>query len=193
MINKVKQDMPQNFYELIAYSKAFSGLTPELEACLKDIGPIITPHLKKVTDSFYEQLGMIPVTENFLAGRIEHLKAAHLQWMTNLFTFDVDAHFAAGMFKVGDVHVKVNLPVEFMAGAMTLINTELIKIVLETMGDDIEQSSKALQAINAVTGLALMIMQQSYQASSMAEELEKFLKISGMSRTLFTNLAKAYS
>lgn len=38
-----------------------------------------------------------------------------------------------------------------------------------------------------------MIMQQSYQESSIAEELEKFLKISGMSRTLFTNLAKAYN
>jgi hypothetical protein len=185
--------MSQNFFELVAYGKSFSGLTPELEACLKNIGPIITPHLKKVTDSFYEQLGTIPVTEQYLAGRIEHLKSAHLQWLTSLFTLEVDAHFASGLYKIGDVHVKVNLPVEFMAGAMTLINTELIKIVLETMSDDIEQCSKALQAINAVTGLALMIMQQSYQASSMAEELEKFLKISGMSRTLFTNLAKAYS
>jgi hypothetical protein len=185
--------MSQNFFELVAYGKSFSGLTPELEACLKNIGPIITPHLKKVTDSFYEQLGTIPMTEKYLVGRIEHLKAAHLQWITDLFTLEVDVQFAAGMYKIGDVHVKVNLPVEFMAGAMTLINTEIIKIVLENMSDDIEQSSKALQAINAVTGLALMIMQQSYQASSMAEELEKFLKISGMSRTLFANLAKAYS
>jgi hypothetical protein len=185
--------MSQNFYELIAYGKSFSGLTPELEICLKDIAPLITPHLAKVTDRFYEQLTTIPVTEKYLAGRIEHLKLAHLKWMTDLFTLNIDAQFAAGMYKVGDVHVKVNLPVEFMAGAMTLINNEIIKIVLETMSDDIEQCSKVLQAINAVTGLALMIMQQSYQASSMAEELEKFLKISGMSRTLFTNLAKAYN
>lgn len=184
--------MSQNFYELIAYGKSFSGLTPELEACLKEIAPVITPHLKRVTDSFYEQLGTIPVTEKFLAGRIEHLKAAHLQWMVDLFTLNIDAQFAAGMYKVGDVHVKVNLPVEFMAGAMTLINNELIKLTIETFSNDIDKCSKALQAINAVTGLALMIMQQSYQASTIAEELEKFLQISGMSRTLFTNLAKAY-
>lgn len=113
--------------------------------------------------------------------------------MINLFTLNVDAQFAEGMYKVGDIHVKVNLPVEFMAGAMTLINTELIKLVVETMSNDVEKCSKALQAINAVTGLALMVMQQSYQESSIAEELEKFLKISGMSRTLFANLAKAYN
>ncbi|MDD2801056.1 MAG: protoglobin domain-containing protein [Methylobacter sp.] len=185
--------MAQNFNELIMYSKTFSGLTPELEVCLKDIAPVITPHLKQVTDSFYEQLATIPAAEKYLAGRIEHLKAAHLKWMINLFELDVDAQFAEGMYKVGDIHVKVNLPVEFMAGAMTLINTEIIKLVIDKMGSDLDKCSKALQAINAVTGLALMIMQQSYQESSIAEELEKFLKISGMSRTLFTNLAKAYN
>jgi len=185
--------MSQNFDELISYAKVFSGLTPDLEARLKAIAPIITPHLKSVTDSFYEQLATIPVTEKFLAGRIEHLKAAHQRWMTDLFTLNVDAQFAQTMYNVGDIHVKVNLPVEFMAGAMTLINNELIKLVVETMGNNIHECAKALQAINAVTGLALMIMQQSYQASSLAEELEKFLKISGMSRTLFTNLAKAYN
>lgn len=185
--------MSQNFNELIAYSKAFSGLTPELEACLKDIAPILIPHLKSVTDRFYEQLITIPVTEKYLAGRIDQLKAAHLKWLADLFTLNIDAPFAESIYKVGNIHVKVNLPVEFMAGAMTLINIELIRLVVETMSDDLGKCSQALQAISAVTGLALMVMQQSYQESSMAEELEKFLRISGMSRTLFTNLAKAYN
>jgi len=185
--------MNPNFNELVAYSKAFSGLTPELETCLKDIAPIIVPRLKEITDSFYAQLSTIPVTEKFLAGRIEHLKNAHLQWLIELFTLDIDATYAEKMYKVGDIHVKVNLPVEFMAGAMTLINNALIELILELLANDQQKAGQALQAVNSVTGLALMIMQQSYQASSMAEELEKFLKISGMSRTLFTNLAKAYT
>ncbi|MBE0437792.1 MAG: hypothetical protein IBX56_18560 [Methylomicrobium sp.] len=185
--------MSQNYNDLINYSKSFSGLTPELEATLKEIAPILTPHLKQVTDRFYEQLTAIPETEKYLVGRLEYLKAAHLKWMTDLFMLDVDAQFAENMYRVGDIHVKVNLPVEFMAGGMTLITTELIKLVVETLGQDSAQCVKALQAINAVTGMALMVMQQSYQESSIAEELEKFLQISGMSRTLFTNLAKAYS
>jgi hypothetical protein len=168
--------MSQNFFELVAYGKSFSGLTPELEACLKNIGPIITPHLKKVTDSFYEQLGTIPLTEQYLAGRIEHLKAAHLQWLTGLFTLEVDAHFASGLYKIGDVHVKVNLPVEFMAGAMTLINNEIIKIALENMSDDIEQCSKALQAINAVTGLALRLCNSPIKRPAWPKNWKNFLK-----------------
>ena len=38
-----------------------------------------------------------------------------------------------------------------------------------------------------------MVMQESYQASSLAAELEKFLSITGMSRQLFDNLAEAYT
>ena len=46
--------------------------------------------------------------------------------------------------------------------------------------------------MNAVLGFSLMVMQESYQSSSLAAELEKFLAITGMSRTLFDNLALAY-
>lgn len=184
--------MSLNFNELIDYSKAFSGLTPELEACLKEIGPEITPHLQTVTDSFYDQLATIPPTAKYLEGRVETLRIAHLTWMTGLFTNNIDAEFARRMYQVGDIHVKVNLPVEFMAGAMTLINNELTRIVIELFGHNGEKCAKALLAIGSVTGLALMIMQQSYQKSTLAEELEKFLNISGMSRALFANLAKAY-
>jgi hypothetical protein len=184
--------MSLNFNELIEYAKAFSGLTPELEVCLKDIGPEITPQLQAVTDSFYDQLATIPETAKYLEGRVTTLKIAHLRWMTGLFSSNIDAEFARSMYQVGDIHVKVNLPVEFMAGAMTLINNELTRIVIETFGHNSEKCTKALQAIASVTGLALMIMQQSYQESTLAEELEKFLTISGMSRTLFANLAKAY-
>ena len=51
--------------------------------------------------------------------------------------------------------------------------------------------AKTIEAINAVTGMSLFIMQQAYQEASMAEELERFLKITGISRTLFSNLAQA--
>ena len=52
--------------------------------------------------------------------------------------------------------------------------------------------NKATAAVNSVLGFTLMVMQQSYESSRLAEELEKFLKITGMSRILFDNLASAY-
>lgn len=182
----------QDFNALIVYGKCFSGLTPELENSLKEVAPVITPYLEKVTNAFYKQLAAIPNTASYLEGRIDKLKTTHLDWLTNLFVADIDAEFAKRLYEVGDIHVKVHLPVEFMAGAMTLINNELFSLVPELFGNDRVQSTMVLRAISAITGLALMIMQKSYQESTITGELDKFLKISGMSRTLFTNLAKAY-
>lgn len=184
--------MSQDFEKLTVYSKSFSGLTPEKEALLVEAGEVIKPHLNTVTDEFYQLLQTIPETSAFLDGRVESLKKTHSLWMESLFTGPFDKDFTARMFKVGDVHVKVKLPVEFMAGAMTLVNNRLFTLIVETFGDDKQRCADVITAVNAVTGFSLLVMQQSYQASSLAEELEKFLKISGMSRTLFTNLALAY-
>ena len=167
-------------------------MTPELEALLIETGKKIKPKLAGITENFYDHLLTIPEASTFLEGRVESLKTTHQRWLEGLFTGPYDRTYTEQMYKVGDVHVKVNLPVEFMAGAMTLINSRLIESVVETFGDDVKRCSQVLVAVNAITGMSLLIMQQSYQEASLAEELEKFLNISGMSRTLFANLASAY-
>lgn len=158
--------MPHNFDELIGQVKSLSGLTPELENCLKEIAPVVIPHLNKVTDYFYSRLLMIPSTSIFLESRmdqLEHLKETHLNWMISLFTLDINAEFARDMCRVGDVHVTVHLPIEFMAASMCIINKELLKIIIEEFGHDKALCLRALQATSAVMGLALIIMQKSYQ------------------------------
>ncbi len=158
--------MSHDFDAIITESKTLSGLTPELESCLKEIAPIIVPHLEKVAEVFYMRLVMVPSTCKFLEGymnQLDKLKATQLAWLTSLFTRDIDAAFAKDMSRVGDVHVTIQLPIEFMAGSMSIINKELIRVVVEALGDDKTRCLKALQAISTVTGLTLIIMQKSYQ------------------------------
>lgn len=181
-----------DFNALTTYAKQFSGLTPEYEALLLEIGPVIDGRLSEVTDDFYAALLQIDKTRPFIEERVDGLKATHRDWLGTLFQGPYDASYTAAMYHVGDVHVRVELPVEFMAGAMTLIGNTLLQVVSEVCGNDHERCVKTNSAINSVLGFSLMVMQESYQASSLAQELEKFLSISGMSRTLFDNLAKAY-
>jgi truncated hemoglobin YjbI len=181
-----------NFDELTLYAKRFSGLTPEHEATLNEIKGEVLPHLKEVTTEFYGVLQTIPKAAPFLEGRIDSLSATHLQWMEQLFSGPYDNSYTQKIYKVGDVHVRVKLPVEFMAGAMTLISERLYGIICKLFAADTAKIERANRAVAAVTGYSLMIMQQSYQASTLVQELERFLAITGMSRTLFNNLASAY-
>jgi hypothetical protein len=186
--------MPEiNFKDLADYAKSFSSLTASKEACLAEIGVRIKPRLGEITDAFYDTLQDIPQTHPMLEGRIDTLKKTHRRWLEGLFTGPFDESFTEAMYRVGDVHVQVKLPVEFMAGGMTLINDQLIRIVTEFYGDDPGKCQEALSAVNAVLGFCLLIMQQSFQSSTLVEELDKFMKITGISQKLFNNLAAAYS
>ena len=181
-----------DFEQLARETKILTGFTTAHEALLVEVGPKIKPHLGNVTDAFYEILQTLPKAQPFLDGRLDTLKQTHLNWLESLFTGPFDAEYAQGMYHVGMVHVRVQLPVEFMQGAGTMILSELINVSKEVFSDDGQRQAEVIRAINGVIGFSVTIMQESYQASSLAEELEKFLAITGMSRTLFNNLALAY-
>lgn len=181
-----------DFDRLMTYARAFSGYSSEREALLAEASKDIMPRLDEVTDRFYAALHEIQGARPFIEGRLEQLKATHHQWLEGLLTGPCDVKYTEAMYKVGAVHVKVNLPVEFMAGGTCLIQDSFITLVTDIYAAEPARVKSILEAINAALGFSLMVMQESYQASSLAEELEKFLAITGMSRPLFNNLAEAY-
>lgn len=182
-----------DYTALTAYAKQFAGLTPEHEALMVEIGSEFKPRLPAITDAFYQQLQAIPNAQALLEGRVDALKATHLHWLEGLFDGPYDQSYTEAMYKVGIVHVRVKMPAEFMAGAMALIQEGFAGAAGEIFSDDAAKLARVLGATSALLGFSLLVMQQSYQEASLAAELEKFLKITGMSRVLFDNLAKAYT
>ncbi len=181
-----------DFNKLMIYARAFSKYTPEREATLVEASRDMLPRLAEVTENFYATLQSMPETRSYIEDRLDALKGTHHHWLEGLISGPCDVNYTEAMYKVGDVHVKVNLPVEFMAGGICLIQDSFIALVTDIYADDPARARAVLEATNAALGFSLMVMQESYQASSLAEELEKFLAITGMSRTLFNNLAEAY-
>ena len=177
---------------LCDYARRFTALTDDKITILHTVYPDIQPQLEAITDTFYERLSTIPKAHAFIQGRIEGLKPIHVTWLNELFTSNFDAEYTQKIYKVGHVHVKVKLPVEFMTGAMTIIQAETLQLLIKTYEGNQDLQVKAIDAIAAAIGFSSLVMQESYQSSSLAEELERFLIITGMSRLLFDNLAKAY-
>ncbi|UOG93917.1 MAG: protoglobin domain-containing protein [Candidatus Thiothrix sulfatifontis] len=177
---------------LCEYAKQFAGLDDAQLQILHKIYPQISPRLSEVTDAFYAHLAQIPKTHTYLEGRTETLKATHLEWLHELFNSQFDVTYTQKLYNVGHVHVKVNLPVEFMAGSITFMHKELTQIISEVFVNDPSMVIKSIHAISGVLGFSLFVMQESFQSSTLAEELNKFLSITGMSRALFDNLTRSY-
>lgn len=177
---------------LTARSKLYAGLTPDDEALLLAESARIKPLLSAVTEQFYTALVTFPQAQPFLEGRLEHLRNTHLDWLERLFTGPYDETFTTFMYQVGATHVRVKLPVEFMACGITQISNHMLPLLADLYAGDTTRFAQMVRAVNSILGFSLIIMQESYQTSLLAEELERFLAITGISRTLFNNLASAY-
>lgn len=178
--------------QLTAHAKMLASLTPERETLLTQVGPLFIPHLAVVTDSFYQVLLAIPSAQPYLEGRVELLKNTHMEWMASLFRGPFDQRYTDGIYRVGYAHVRVNLPIEFMAGGTALIGDRLRQLAHQIFADDAERCYEVIGAIQAILSFCLLVMQDSYQSSTLANQLEKFLSITGISKALFNNLASAY-
>ena len=177
---------------LHAYARAFVGLDEQKIQQLHALREAIDPHLPEITRQFYTHLQGIDKASPYLAGRLDHLQHTHQAWIKELFSSFFDVAYTEKMYRVGDIHAKIRLPTEFMVGAMSVLQGLIIRQVLQLRSQQTETLPDTLEAINAAMGFSLLIMQESYQASALTKELEKFLAITGMSRKLFDNLARAY-
>jgi hypothetical protein len=180
-----------DYADLTQYAKDLANLSPDKERLVMESGPRIKPWLGEVTEAFYEKLIAVPKANHFLGDRIDHLKKTHQAWLEKVFNGPYDETYTAYMYKVGDIHVRVNLPVEFMAAGTTLISESLRDRIRLAYNGDCCECKDVMAVIDAALGYSLIIMQKSYQ-SSMEEQLEKFLKITGITRNLYQNMAKAY-
>lgn len=185
--------MEQTDYEALCVdARLFAQLNEEKIRILHAIAPDIHSGLADVTAMFYQHLLSIPRVQPFLSGRVDTLQDSHLGWLQKLFSARFDADYAQMVYELGGIHGEIQLPAEFMAGAMSIIQGHLIGLLRNIYAEQPELLLESLLAINAALGFSLYIMQEAYQSSSLDNELERFLAITGMSRNLFENLAKAY-
>lgn len=180
-----------DFRQMCDESKQLSGMTAEDEATLRELAGMIVPALDGVTDRFYTILGQVPRTAAFIEGRVDLLKKTHRAWLESLFTRQLDAEYTQWMYHIGTVHVRVQLPVEFMTAGMSLVLRELL-VLIGGSSLDAAAKTRANAAIGSVCGFSQLVMQKSYDTGKLAGEVERVLKITGISRKLFDNLAAAY-
>lgn len=184
--------MTELYYaQLCAETREFVGLSPEREALLHALGPLVAPALDSVTDHFYHHLQKIARAAPFLEGRLPQLRRTHRAALAEMFTATYDKDYVERLYRVGDAHVRARMPIEFMTGGMTLTGEALIPIIVGLHADKVPQHA-ACSAVNAAMGFSLMIMQESYQLSRLVDEQERFLKVTGISRELFQNLAATH-
>ncbi|RRR70257.1 MAG: Globin-coupled histidine kinase [Candidatus Viridilinea halotolerans] len=135
------------------------GLRSEDGAILQALAPTAAAYGPTLTKTFYDRLFAHPQTAEYLQGMdMQRLHGMVQEWFMGMFQGGYDREYARRRLYIGEVHVKVGLPVRYPLA--------MIDVVM-SFGDQIAQASDqpaaALQAFQKVLTLDIAIFNQAYE------------------------------
>lgn len=172
-------------YETYVEMQQFLDLNDADRANLVSIKGIFEKHGRGITDRFYANIATDPTTAAQIEGRVDALKATHGVWMMELFSGDYGEAYFERRKRIGEAHVRIGLPPQFVEGVMSAIRGEGEAAIHAEIADKAEASAK-VKSLMKILDLDLIVINLAYSE----ERIELMCKITGMRRNLIENLIK---
>jgi signal transduction histidine kinase len=145
--------------------KRYVGFDEAAAIRLRLFHPLAEPSFVEVVDDFYETIRQHPDASAAVTGgppQVERLKRTLVQWLHSLLLGPHDEAYLAAHSRIGKVHVRINLPQQFMFTAMNRMRGGLVQIATEQIDGDSERASTVL-AVHQMLDLELAIMLDTYR------------------------------
>ena len=136
------------------------GLSSEEQAVLGTLHEQAQAVAPQVVDAFYSRLLNHEHTSEYLQHvSVDHLRGMVNQWFTDLFSGTYDEEYTRKRLKIGQVHVRIGLPVRYPLAMLDMITQA---------GEEVAQSSaepeKAATAFRKILALDIAIFNHSYES-----------------------------
>lgn len=134
---------------------------PEIET-LRELVPVIEPHVETITTDFYNFLKGMPETARFLEDqtRLAHLRQAHKNWLLELFQGSFDERYYKRLQRIGNAHVRIGLSAHFVYVAMNFIRERLLQVIEMEVDSDLQATS--LRAVDKILDINLDVIARTY-------------------------------
>jgi signal transduction histidine kinase len=132
-------------------------------ARLREIVPVVEPHIGRIIDLFYDEIQRHPDSNSVLDSpeQVERLKGSLRGWLHEVLVGPHNDAYAALRRKIGRRHVQVGLPDRYMFTAMHLIELEVGQLLHANLADP----WPALQSLRRICTLDLALMTGTYVKS----------------------------
>ena len=150
------------------------------EEALRRFAPHATPSFPDVVDEFYARLSEHEQARNIFSGpdQIERLKGSLRDWLGLLFRGPWDEAYYERRARIGQVHVRMELPQKYMFAAMDQIRIALSRIATARVRDTAVRK-RVVEALHKILDLELAIMLETYREEYIASvrDLERLEKL----------------
>lgn len=158
-------DAPLSFLDDIKRYVAFTDGDSERLLGLFDV---LSPHFDPIAEHFYQCILAHPNAHAAITGgdeQVERLKRTLVSWMHSGLKGPHDEDFFERRAKIGQVHVRIGLPQQYMVTAMNVMRIDY-RNVLEQSRNDLHEFAADCAAVDRLFDIELAIMFQTYQADS---------------------------
>lgn len=157
------------------------------------IDPDLTPVLEGLGRELARFKGAQPLMTNVRF--VQRLHSVLLEWLSGLLDGTFDQEYVARRAAFGHKLAEIDLTFEDIILLEELTRRELFKIAKEKLGNNPQALSSTLHTLDKAFSLDLALIYTSYlelrDAQMEQALLERFLTVTGFSRTLYENLADA--
>src|SRR4051812_47791494 len=151
--------------------QAYVGWTGEDEARIVAAAPLLEPYFAGLIDDFYDEIERHPDARKVITGgapQIERLKGTLTRWIRELFAGRYDAEYVARRWRGGWRHLEIGLDQVFTNVALSRLRTGLMDALHEEWTGEAGGLRETIRSLNKRLDLDLAIIEDAYQASSMA-------------------------
>jgi signal transduction histidine kinase len=154
-------------------TKRYVGFGEESIAVLSAFHAVALPHFPRIVDDFYDTIERHPAAQRAITGgksQIMRLKQTLIAWLGAVLTGPYDEAFLRAHARIGQVHVRIALPQEYMFTAMNRIRVRLFEVAQDSLSGDPSRLRATVVAIDQIVDLELAIMLDTYRAD-LAEKI----------------------
>jgi signal transduction histidine kinase/truncated hemoglobin YjbI len=139
---------------------------------LSRLRPHVKPHLKAITDRFYETIDRFPEARDVFedTAQVNRLKNSLQLWTMELLQGPHDDVYWHRRRRIGRIHVRVGLAQRYMFTAMNLLRSHLTEIAWQALGHD--DARLTGEALGRIMDIELGVMCGTYMDAHEARELK---------------------
>src|SRR5512143_385847 len=154
--------MAENLFEEL---KRYVDWGPQDERALRDLHAVAAPSFAAIANVFYDRILAHDGARRALGGesQVGHLKVTLAFWLDQLLSGPWDEEYFLARFRIGRVHVRIDLPQHYMFGAMNVVRRELNQIIDRHYLDRPEALAAARRAAGKILDLELAVMLETYR------------------------------
>lgn len=168
-LNPRPDELMARYRELLTYV----GLTSDDIRLVPRVWPLVEPSLHELVDDFYEEILRHAEPRQVFSGpdQVRRLKASLRHWIAELFAAEHDESFVIKRWQVGFRHVQIGLQPIWVSAAMSRLREKTLQIVRSHWSPDDLLLFPTSSAIARLMDLDLALIQDAYNAESVAERL----------------------